>query len=106
MVGAAQVRALTRVVALEELSDGTGSGSVAETVAVLVMVPVAVALAVMETVALAPLLSVPRAQVTVVVPLHEPCVVVAETYVVPAGNVSLTTTFVAAIGPLFVTVME
>ena len=43
---------------------------------------------------------------TVLLPLQLPCDDVAETKVVPAGRVSVTTTFVAVIGPLLVTVIE
>ncbi len=41
-----------------------------------------------------------------VVPVQEPCVVVAETKVTPAGSSSTTLTPVAAAGPLFVTSMR
>ena len=45
----------------------------------------------------------PKLQVTVVVPVHEPCDVLAEPKVTPAGNVSVIVVFVAGEGPLFVT---
>ena len=45
----------------------------------------------------------PKLQVTVVVPVHDPCVGLAETKVTPAGSVSVMTVFVAGEGPLFVT---
>lgn len=56
-------------------------------------------------VAEAALAKVPRLQVTVVVPLQLPVFGVAETNVVPAGRMSVTTTFVADAGPLLVTPM-
>src|SRR5262249_58917394 len=43
-----------------------------------------------------PAASVPRLQLTVAVPVHVPCEAVEDTNVVPAGNVSLTVTPVAA----------
>ena len=46
----------------------------------------------------------PRLQVTVVVPLHEPCVGVAEVNLTPAGKSSVSVTFEAGEGPLLVTV--
>src|SRR3954462_15978856 len=52
-----------------------------------------------------PLVSVPMAQVTVPVPLHDPCEGMAETNVVPAGRVSVTVTPLAASGPLFMTLV-
>ena len=47
-----------------------------------------------------------KLQVTVVVPVHEPCVVLEETKVTPAGKVSVIVVFVAGEGPLFVTTMR
>jgi hypothetical protein len=41
---------------------------------------------------------------TVVVPLHEPCVGVADTKFTPIGKLSVATTFVAGDGPLLVTI--
>jgi hypothetical protein len=58
----------------------------------------------MVTIAFALLAREPRLQVTVAVPLQEPCVVVAETKVTPDGSVSVRFTFVAEAGPLFVSV--
>jgi len=52
-----------------------------------------------EMVAVAPLAIVPRVHVTVDVPLHEPCVGVAETNVVPEGMMSVTLTPPAGDGP-------
>jgi hypothetical protein len=56
-------------------------------------------------VALAPFASVPTEHVIGPVPLHEPDVEAADPNVAPAGGVSVTTTFVAVAGPLFVTVV-
>jgi hypothetical protein len=56
-------------------------------------------------VALCPFVMVPRVQFTVVVPVHVPSVVLVDTHVTFAGNVSVTATPVAALGPLFVTTM-
>src|SRR5262245_2066795 len=50
---------------------------------------------------LAPAASVPRLQVTVVVPVQLPCDGVAETSVTPAGSGSVTVTFVAAVFPVW-----
>jgi hypothetical protein len=50
----------------------------------------------------APAASVPRLQVTVVVPVHDAD---AETKVVPAGRASVTVTFWASDGPTFVAVI-
>ena len=85
MVGAAQVRLLTRVVALDEALPGVGSASFAVALAVFVIVPLAVAVTEIETLAPAPLASVPSAQVTVLLPLHVPCEVNEFTKLVPAG---------------------
>src|SRR5262245_31842708 len=55
----------------------------------------------MITVALAPLASVPRLQVTVVEPLQVPWLAVADTKLTVAGSVSVRETLSAAPGPLF-----
>jgi hypothetical protein len=55
-------------------------------------------------VALAPTPSVPRLQVIVVVPLHEPWLGVEETRVRPLAKVSVSTTPALTAGALFVTV--
>ena len=49
--------------------------------------------------------TVPRLQVTLLVPVQAPWLGVAEPKVTPPGSVSVTATFAAAVGPLFVTVM-
>src|SRR5437763_1974077 len=88
------------------LLAGLVSVSVAVTVAVFVMVPgVGGAWTTIVTVALAPLLMVPRLPVTVLpAVVTVPWLGVAETNVTPAGNVSVRVTPVAALGPLLATV--
>ena len=56
--------------------------------------------------AIEPLDKAPRLQVTVLVPMHDPCVGVTETKLIPDGRVSVMLTFVADDGPLFVTVIR
>jgi hypothetical protein len=92
------------VVAVAVLLVRFGSGVADVTVALLVSVPVAVAVTTRVIVAVAALFIVPRAHVTVVVPLHDPTVVADETNVAPAGNASVKVTAVAANGPLLTTV--
>ena len=58
------------------------------------------------TPALAPTARLPRLHVTVVVPLHAPCVADEEINVTPAGRASVVVTFVALAGPLFVVTMR
>ena len=53
--------------------------------------------------ALSLLFMFPRLHVTVLVPVHDPRLGVAETRALPGGNVSVTLTLVAVSGPLFVT---
>ena len=48
----------------------------------------------------------PRLHVTVVAPLHEPWLGIAEPKTGPDGNWSVTATFVAGDGPLFVTTIR
>src|SRR6266403_2143557 len=92
--------AVTEVVAEAVLLAVLGSGSLPFTVAVLVMVPaVAGAVALMVMVELAPTARLPTEQVTVPAEFVHP--VLAETKVTPAGRVSVTTTPVAGLGPLF-----
>src|SRR5712664_1241606 len=73
------------------------------TAAVFVIDPRAVAVAVRVTDVFAPFASVPRLQVTVVVPVQVPWLGVAETNVRPAGSTSVTVTPVELDGPLLVT---
>ena len=91
------------VVALAELLALLGSVVLdvtwAELVSELTLLPTATRIV---TVALAPLLSVPMAQLTVFVPLHEPCEAVALTKVAPVGSVSVTETLPAAAAGLVV----
>jgi len=82
---------------------GVGLVSFSATVAVFVIAPVAVAVTARETEALAPFASVPRLQVTVVVPVQVPWLGVAETNVRPAGSTSVNVTPVEFDGPLLVT---
>ncbi len=98
---------VTAVTAVAELFAPLGSAVVEATVAVLDTdagaAPVTVAT--IETVALAPLASVPRLHVTVVVPVQVPTLGVADTKVKPAGSVSVTVTAAAGEGPALETVM-
>ena len=99
--------AVTVVFAVDELLPAAGSLVVVLTDAVF-EIDAGVAPVVettMVTTALAPPASVPRLQVTAVVPEQLPCVGVAETNAVPAGSVSFTVTFCAVLGPLLVAVM-
>ena len=90
----------TVVVGAGGVVAGTGSAVVAETVAWLVIVPGAERRTLISTVALAPLASVPSAQVTVPLDSEQvPCEGVAESNVTPAGSVSVTVTPVALEGP-------
>ena len=97
----------TVVVVLAELLAAFGSGSVAETVAVFETDGAAAApgVTVIVTMALAPLLSIPRLHVTVVVPEQVPWLGVAVPKVRLAASASVTVTLVAGEGPPFVTVM-
>src|SRR6266516_7288097 len=101
LVLARSAEAITEVVADAVLLAAFGSGSLPPMVAVLVMVPaVAGAVALIVIAALAPEASEPTAQVTVPEALVQP--ELADTKVTPAGRVSVTTTPVAALGPLLV----
>ena len=87
-----------------ELLPGVGSGLVVETVAVFPTGPGAEGSVTVRAIDAEPGFAiVPSVQVTVVVPLQLPCVGVAETKVVPAGMMSVTVTFAAAVGPALLT---
>ena len=107
-VGMAGVAVIV-VVAVDALFAGVGSVAAEETVAVLEMIVPAVnpepVWTTREIVAFPPFAIVPRLQVTVAVPLHDPAEGVAETNVTPAGRVSDTLTLVAALGPRLFTVI-
>src|SRR5579864_8079272 len=92
--------------ALAELFAGTGSDSLNAAPAVSLKVPSVMAVAVMVKVALLLEGSVPRVKVTALpFVLQVPWLVVADTNCTAAGNVSVTTSEVAAHGPAFETVM-
>ncbi len=96
----------TLVLAVERLSAGSGSSTELVTRAVLstgLSAADVSTVAARVTVALAPLASVPIAQITCA-PLteHVPCEAVRSCSVVPVGRSSVTTTPVAALGPSFV----
>ncbi len=91
-----------KVVMLAELLLVSKSASVALVVAVLTNEPGVVGVTAMVTTALAPTAKLPSAQLIVVVPPHVPCVEVTGPNVTPVGSGSVTLTFVAAAGPLFV----
>src|SRR6266481_6748292 len=96
---------VTVIVTLELLLPTWGSGWSPLTVAVLVTLPVAVGITLIVTVAILPLFSVPRAQVTVPpVCVQVPLVVETLRKVTPAGRWSTTVTPVAVLGPRFLTV--
>jgi hypothetical protein len=85
-----------------------GSGVVLNTLALLLRSGglTIVGVTVMVIVALAPLARLPRLQVTVLVPLQLPWLGMAEPNVTLPGNVSVTVTAEAEVGPLLVTMME
>jgi hypothetical protein len=92
---------------VEVLLARFGSGVGEETMAVLTTVPDVLGLTTTSwTVAKPPAAIVPREQLMVVVPEHDPDGDgVAETKVVPAGRMSATVTLAARLGPAFVTTM-
>jgi hypothetical protein len=94
--------AVTGVLRVAVLFPGTGSVSLAATLAVFVTVPAAVGVTTIVTVALAALARVPRLQLTAAVQV--PWLGVAETNVTPVGTASVKVTPVAGDGPLLVTV--
>src|SRR5438874_2235734 len=96
--------ALTVVEAVAELLAEFGSGSVAPTVAVLDRVPGWTGVTLMVTVADPPLATDPSAQLTLVVPEHDPWLAVAEVKITGLGRGSVTTTLVAPEPPALATV--
>ena len=84
----------------------SGSGSVALTPAVLLSCPALCGVTMILMTAVAPRAIPPRLQVTALLPVQEPTVGFAEPKLIPAGKVSVMTTFVAGEGPLFVTVIR
>ena len=95
------------VVAAVAVFGVVGSVSVAVTETELFIVPAAVGVTTILTVALAPLLIVPKLQVSTPATggsVHEPCEGVAETNVALAGKVSVSVTAVALAGPALDTV--
>src|SRR6185503_10873803 len=94
------------VVMLDELLVVSISVSPAVTVAVFASCPWDEGVTVIVTTALAPNARLPRLHVTVVVPLHAPCVAADDTKATPAGITSVTVTLVAAAGPLLVATMR
>src|SRR5437867_12376257 len=97
--------ALTVVAVVAALFAVLGSGAALVTVAVFVMTPEAAAPAMIVTVALAQLATVPRSQVTLDVPAQVPWLVDDDTNVRPPGRTSVTMVEGAGLGPLFVTII-
>ena len=95
-----------KVAIVDELLLVSKSDSFALTTAVLLSWPLLEGVTTIVILADEPLTRLPRPQLIVEVPLHEPCVGVADTKVTPAGKVSLTFTPVAPAGPLFVTTIR
>ena len=93
----------TVVLWLALLFPVSGSNSVPTTVTPLTIVPGDCGVTVMLTAALEPAATDGKLQVTMLPTAEQP--VDALTKTTPAGRVSVTTTFVAASGPLFVTVI-
>jgi hypothetical protein len=96
---------LTLVLMDVELLVPTGSVAVEVTPARFVSVPVVEAFTVTTTVTVAVVLlvSTPKEQVRLVVPLQVPWLGVDELKVTPEGNVSVTVTPAALVGPALVT---
>ena len=95
---------VTVAVAVEVLFAEFGSGVSVATVAVLATVPDVLGLLTTSWTVATPLAgTVPREQLTVLVPVQDHCDGVADTNVVPAGRVSLTVTPAARLGPAFAT---
>jgi hypothetical protein len=89
--------------AVELLSAEFESALVVDTVAVLLSEPAADGVTTIVIVALAPFASVPRLQLTVAVPEHDPTDDDDDTNDTPAGSGSLTVTAAAEFGPAFCT---
>src|SRR3989304_984023 len=96
---------LIGVSSMAVLSARLGSPRSLETTATLMRLTAAVGVATMVTVAVEPLVSVPRLQTTGLVPLHAPWVEAAEPKARLAGRGSVRGVFVASSGPEFVTAM-
>jgi hypothetical protein len=78
-----------------------GSAVEDDTLALFVSVPAELGRTLSATVAVAPLPSVPRLQVTVALPVQLPWLALDDTKVAPAGRESETTTWDAELGPEF-----
>ena len=96
---------VTVVEVVAVLSEVIGSGVVEVTLTVFTSVTACVAVTTIVIVALAWFATVPKLHVTVVVPVHVPTEVVADTKLTPAGNASVIATFWALSAPLFITVI-
>jgi len=96
--------ASTVVDAVAELFPELGSAVEEDTDAVFASVPAALGRTTIVTVAVAAFASVPRAQVTVVVPEQLPWLELVETKLAPPGSMSVTLTPAAGFGPVLETV--
>src|SRR5437879_648510 len=90
-------------VAVAELLPVLVSGLLPATVAVFVWAPTVLGVVTSVIVTDAPEAIVPMLQFRIAPPVQEPCVVVADTKVLPAGIGSAIVTPVASLGPLLVT---
>src|SRR5215475_5780703 len=95
--------ATTTTLAVAVLLDTLVSGLSPWTTTVFVCVPSALGDVTRVIVTVAPAAIVPMSQFRIAPPVQEPCVVVAETKVFPAGIGSATFTPVSVSGPLFLT---
>ena len=89
--------------ALLELLPGFGSGSLADTVAVLLTLPVEAAVTTSVTVAEPPFAKLLIEHTTIDVPVQVSVVDETDAKVTPVGSVSVTFTLLAASGPAFAT---
>ena len=96
---------LTAVLEVAVLLAGLVSKSADVTVAIFTNVPGEPVSITMVVVDVAPLSSIPKIHVIVIVPEHEPWLVLVATRVTPAGRLSVNVTGVDASGPMFVTVI-